>query len=254
MSCKPEIQNNHEQRNVQRYAAILFAVICLFSFNSCSIYSPSVSSPVLVKNKGDKQTDISITTSDQLGSGVGFSFSKAYGLKDNTALRFTVTKELGGKNELDFTLGKYTVLSPKTRFGLFPGLSGGFINYTDMTGDIKNADWERWSGHYFSPYLRLQFLAEFDFMTVGAGTTIRYFIPDFYRDDERFNQTGFAIEPSLFIMPTYAKRRTHLTLNCAYSDFHPVGRLHPGYNYYSDHYFNKLVFSIGINYYISSRE
>jgi len=185
---------------------ILIIVIILF-LDSCAVYTPQVTPPILIEEKNEMQTDIGGSFSSFYIT-PGMYASIAYGLTDYLAIQSFGSIISSGTYHFEESLGLNKKINDKIKISLLTGYFYGVGTVLDKThmsiGPIK------WEGHYQSPFVRFQFSNKFKKLYWGFGLKAGYFNPEYYKTREYdyhsiivhettlINQKGLLIEPSLF--------------------------------------------------------
>lgn len=219
-------------------------------FVRCSIYSPSISPPVVIDKKGQVQLDGNVSVSNSLLIPVGLHASAAYGITDNVSVQLSASHILRCNNEFDVALGYYQNINKKFRIGAFPGFNIGYVfldeKYVDIMGGQSYT--ESWRGYYYSPYLRLQLLFNNKYITIGLGTKAGIYCPSLTVDGFPKNQKALLVEPMIFIMPSLWNDNLKISVNSSFTKLFPIDNRSI---YFNDDYsldYNSLILSVGLNY------
>lgn len=187
------------KKSKMHYIAVL--AILLF-FTGCSVYSPSIQSPITITEKGQIQTDANISFSNELFLRPGFHGSIAYGLSNNSSVQLSMSTKLFDFVNYEISTGNYFINTNFLRLGLFPGYSYGKINYEETNGDIMGARYtDKWSGNYHNVYLNLQSLINLKILTLGIGAKTGLYLPNLTFNNTLVNQRALSTQPTLYIKP-----------------------------------------------------
>lgn len=224
----------------------------------CSVYSPSVSPPVLITEKNEVQVDASISTSyPGTYSFVpsGFNASIAYGIFDHTSIQVSASRILGGYNRIEMTTGYYLPFSNRFKIGFFPGLSHGHVFTWELVGySMGIPEYVRWKGDYLAPSSKFQMLYKNEWIACGLGVKGSIYIPDISRSNTQLDPgNALLLEPSVFLIPSVAKLPVGITFIGSFSRPYPMRDGSPDFN--SDYAleYPGFTFGLGLNFRINTQ-
>jgi len=213
----------------------LLIVLIPMLFHGCAVYSPSISTPVLISEKHEKQIDAGITTAFPYSYSFvpsGFYGSFAYCIFDNTPVQFSASRMLMGHSRYELSAGYNLPITGSIRLGVFPGMSSGDVFSWEVTGySMGIPDYDRRLGEYLAPNTRVQLLFQNHRISVGMGAKGSLYIPAISLNTTRLNLgNAFIFEPSIFITPTDPNTPAGFTVFCTYSKPFPMAGGSPDFS------------------------
>lgn len=214
-------------------------VTCTISLllTGCAIYTPQVSPPILIKEKGDIQLDIGANVSSVLIT-PGVNASASIGLTDNVQTQLYTCYISSGTTHFQLLTGYNFKINEKSDFKLMGGYFYGIGNVTYQ--GIFYGEPITYKGHYKSIFSKIQFSKQMKSPNKiwGFTFTLGNFTPDYsinynetteiQTETKKINQKGILFEPYLFY---HYKLSDRFGLTLSYSNcwIKPINQLNDDY-------------------------
>jgi len=178
-------------------------IFVLLILTSCAVYTPQVSPPILIEEKGDVQLNFGGNISSALIS-PGLNAAITYGFTDKIQVQLYTSYISSGTAHFQFLAGYNLKLNEKANIRLFGGYFYGIGDVKYM--QILSHGSPNYIGNYQSYFGKIQFSKFVRKNNIGLTFTVGHFQPNYtvkYENNTGFtdfeiNQKGLLLDPSIY--------------------------------------------------------